>query len=257
MNLLKQQILDIRNTADTGMAIKNGFRVVILGKPNAGKSSILNALLNFDRAIVTDIKGTTRDTLEETYIFNGVKFIVVDTAGIRESADVVEKIGVDRSIDAVNSADIVLLILDGSRNLDDEDRKIIDLVKDKKVLAVINKSDLPQKLNPKELIFENVLCSSALNKRGINEIKQKLYDITIDKNIMQSSVIITNTRHINALDRALSSLDNVLESLKNNVSLELITVDIYNVWSVLGEITGETNNEEIINSIFMNFCVGK
>lgn len=257
MKLLKQQILDIRKTADTGMAIKNGFRVVILGKPNAGKSSILNALLNFDRAIVTDIKGTTRDTLEETYIFNGVKFIVVDTAGIRESADVVEKIGVDRSIDAVNSADIVLLILDGSRNIDDEDRKIIDLVKDKKVLAVINKSDLPQKLNPKELNFENVLCSSALNKRGINEIKQKLYDITIDKNIMQSSVIITNTRHINALDRALSSLDNVLESLKNNVSLELITVDIYNVWSVLGEITGETNNEEIINSIFMNFCVGK
>lgn len=257
MLALKQQISAIRKTADTGMAIKNGFRVVILGRPNVGKSSILNSLLNFNRAIVTDIQGTTRDTLEETYIFNGVKFILVDTAGIRESADAVEKIGVDRSIEAINGADIILLILDGSRTLSEEDKKIIDLIKDKKVLVVVNKSDLKQVLNIKQFDFSNILYTSAVNKTGIDEIKQKLYDMTIDQNIMQSNVIITNSRHINALDRALESLDNVLDSLEKNVSLELVTVDIYNVWSVLGEITGETNNEEIINSIFMNFCLGK
>ena len=257
MHKLEEQILDIRKTADTGMTIKNGCRVVILGKPNVGKSSIMNALLNYNRAIVTDIKGTTRDTLEETFTYNGVKFIIVDTAGIRESDDTVEKIGVDRSVEAINMADIVLLILDGSCELSEDDQKIINLIKDKKVLVVINKNDLGQKLDTSKLPFNNVITTSALLKNGINDVKQKLFDMMIDEKIMNSSVIITNTRHINALDRALESLKNVIESLNNHVSLELVAVDIYNVWSVLGEITGETNNEEIINSIFMNFCVGK
>ncbi len=257
MHKLEEQILDIRKTADTGMTIKNGCRVVILGKPNVGKSSIMNALLNYNRAIVTDIKGTTRDTLEETFTYNGVKFIIVDTAGIRESDDTVEKIGVDRSVEAINMADIVLLILDGSCELSEDDQKIINLIKDKKVLVVVNKNDLGQKLDTSKLPFNNVIKTSALLKNGINDVKQKLFDMMIDEKIMNSSVIITNTRHINALDRALESLKNVIESLNNHVSLELVAVDIYNVWSVLGEITGETNNEEIINSIFMNFCVGK
>ncbi len=257
MHKLEEQILDIRKTADTGMTIKNGCRVVILGKPNVGKSSIMNALLNYNRAIVTDIKGTTRDTLEETFTYNGVKFIIVDTAGIRESDDTVEKIGVDRSVEAINMADIVLLILDGSCELSEDDQKIINLIKDKKVLVVVNKNDLGQKLDTSKLPFNNVITTSALLKNGINDVKQKLFDMMIDEKIMNSSVIITNTRHINALDRALESLKNVIESLNNHVSLELVAVDIYNVWSVLGEITGETNNEEIINSIFMNFCVGK
>ncbi len=257
MHKLEGQILDIRKTADTGMTIKNGCRVVILGKPNVGKSSIMNALLNYNRAIVTDIKGTTRDTLEETFTYNGVKFIIVDTAGIRESDDTVEKIGVDRSVEAINMADIVLLILDGSCELSEDDQKIINLIKDKKVLVVVNKNDLGQKLDTSKLPFNNIIKTSALLKNGINDVKQKLFDMMIDEKIMNSSVIITNTRHINALDRALESLKNVIESLNNHVSLELVAVDIYNVWSVLGEITGETNNEEIINSIFMNFCVGK
>lgn len=257
MYTLQQQIYDIRKTADTGMTIKNGCRVVILGKPNVGKSSIMNSLLNYNRAIVTNIKGTTRDTLEETFTYNGVKFILVDTAGIRESEDTVEKIGVDRSVEAINMADIVLLILDGSETLSDDDKKIIELIKDKKVLVVVNKNDLGLKLDVKSLPFDNIIYTSALLKNGITDIKQKLFDMMIDNKIMNSSVIITNTRHINALDRALESLKNVIDSLHNNVSLELVAVDIYNVWSVLGEITGETNNEEIINSIFMNFCVGK
>lgn len=254
---IEEKLKSIRSTADTGMAIKNGCKVVILGKPNVGKSSLMNRLLNFDRAIVTDIKGTTRDVLEETFIFNGVKFVLVDTAGVRESNDMVESIGVKRSLDMINLADIVLLVFDGSNTLEKEDLELINLCKNKKVLALINKSDLQQKIDIKNIPFKNIMQISALNKVGIENLKQKLYDTVIDEKVMASNVIITNSRHINALDKAINSLSQVIESLNNNDALELVTVDINNVWLALGEITGETNNEEIINSIFMNFCVGK
>lgn len=255
-NILNK-LTNIRNTADTGMAIKNGCRLVILGKPNVGKSSLMNGLLNYDRAIVTNIKGTTRDVLEETYTYNGVKFVLVDTAGVRESDDTVERIGVEKSKEMIKTADLVLLLLDGSNKLEAEDREIFELVKDKKVLVVVNKTDLEKQLEITEIPFENVVLISAMLKQGITELKQKIYNMVIDENIMSSSVIITNSRHINALDRAIDSLKQVIDSLDNNAPLELVTVDINNVWLALGEITGETNNEEIINSIFMNFCVGK
>lgn len=253
---INDRLKAIRSTADTGMTIKNGCRIVILGKPNAGKSSLMNGLLNYDRAIVTDIKGTTRDVLEETYNYKGVKFILVDTAGVRESEDTVERIGVEKSKEMIKTADLVLLMIDSSVPLESEDKEIFNLVKGKRVLAVINKTDLESKIK-EEIPFENIVKISAMKKEGINELKQKIYDIVIDENIMSSNVILTNSRHINALDRALDSINQVIESLNNNDALELITVDINNVWLALGEITGETNNEEIINSIFMNFCVGK
>ena len=255
--VINDRLKVIRNTADTGMTIKNGCRIVILGKPNAGKSSLMNGLLNYDRAIVTDIKGTTRDVLEETYNYKGVKFILVDTAGVRESEDTVEKIGVERSKEMIKTADLVLLMIDSSVPLESEDKEIFELVKDKRVLAVINKTDLESKINESDIPFENIVKISAMKKQGIEELKQKIYDVVIDENIMSSNVILTNSRHINALDRALESVGQVIKSLNNNDALELITVDINNVWLALGEITGETNNEEIINSIFMNFCVGK
>ena len=254
---INDRLKAIRSTADTGMTIKNGCRIVILGKPNAGKSSLMNGLLNYDRAIVTDIKGTTRDVLEETYNYKGVKFVLVDTAGVRESDDTVEKIGVEKSKEMIKTADLVLLMIDSSVPLENEDKEIFELVKGKRVLAVINKTDLESKIKEEEIPFENIVKISAMKKEGINELKQKIYDIVIDENIMSSNVILTNSRHINALDRALDSINQVIESLNNNDALELITVDINNIWLALGEITGETNNEEIINSIFMNFCVGK
>jgi len=257
IDILMSKLISIRNTADTGMTIKNGCRLVILGKPNVGKSSLMNGLLNYDRAIVTDIKGTTRDVLEETYTYNGVKFILVDTAGVRESDDTVEKIGVEKSKEMIKTADLVLLLVDGSNKLDSDDKEIFELVKGKKVLVVINKTDLERRLEITEIPFENVSLISAMKKEGIKELKQKIYDLVIDENIMSSNVIITNSRHINALDRAIESLKQVQDSLDMEVPLELTTVDINNVWLALGEITGETNNEEIINSIFMNFCVGK
>jgi len=257
VDVILDKLNSIRKTAETGMTIKNGCRIVILGKPNVGKSSLMNGLLNYDRAIVTDIKGTTRDVLEETYTYNGVKFVLVDTAGVRESDDTVERIGVEKSKKMIKTADLVLLLLDGSNKLENEDKEIFDLVKDKKVLVVVNKTDLDKKLEITEIPFENVVLISAMLRKGIHELKQKIYDMVIDENIMSSNVIITNSRHINALDRAIESLNQVMVSLENNAPLELVTVDINNVWLALGEITGETNNEEIINSIFMNFCVGK
>lgn len=252
-----EKLTTIRNTADTGMTIKNGCRIVILGKPNAGKSSLMNGLLNYDRAIVTDIKGTTRDVLEETYTYKGVKFVLVDTAGVRESNDTVERIGVEKSKEMIKTADLVLLMIDSSVPLEEEDYQIFDMVKGKRVLTVINKTDLESKINEKAIPFENIVKISAMKKKGIDELKKTIYDIVIDENIMSSNVIITNSRHISALDRAIESAKQVIESLNNNDALELITVDINNIWISLGEITGETNNEEIINSIFMNFCVGK
>lgn len=257
IDVIINKLNSIRKTADTGMTIKNGCRIVILGKPNVGKSSLMNGLLNYDRAIVTNIKGTTRDVLEETYTYNGVKFVVVDTAGVRESDDTVEKIGVEKSKEMIKTADLVVLLLDGSNKLEEEDKKIFELIKNKKVLVVINKTDLERKLKITEIPYENVVLISAMLKQGINELKQRIYDMVIDENIMSSNVIITNSRHINALDRAIDSLNQVMVSLEENAPLELVTVDINNVWLALGEITGETNNEEIINSIFMNFCVGK
>lgn len=257
VDVVMNKLEAIRHTADTGMTIKNGCRLVILGKPNVGKSSLMNGLLNYDRAIVTDIKGTTRDVLEETYTYNGVKFVLVDTAGVRESDDTVEKIGVEKSKEMIKTADLVLLLVDGSNKLDEDDKEIFELVKGKKVLVVINKTDLERKLEVSEIPFENVSLISAMKKEGIKELKQRIYDLVIDENIMSSNVIITNSRHINALDRAIESLKQVQNSLEQEVPLELTTVDINNVWLALGEITGETNNEEIINSIFMNFCVGK
>lgn len=257
INVIYNRLNTIRNTADTGMTIKNGCRIVILGKPNAGKSSLMNGFLNYDRAIVTDIKGTTRDVIEETYTYKGVKFVLVDTAGVRDSNDAVEKIGVEKSKEMIKTADLVLLMIDSSVPLEKEDEEIFSLVKNKKVLAVINKTDLNSKINECEIPFDNIVKISAMKKQGINELKQKIYDIVIDENIMSSNVIITNSRHINALDKALESTKQVIKALQNNEVLELITVDINNIWLSLGEITGETNNEEIINSIFMNFCVGK
>ncbi len=254
---IKQKLGDLIATHNTGMQIKNGCRVVILGRPNVGKSSLMNALLNFDRAIVTDIQGTTRDTLEETYVYNGVKFVLTDTAGVRDSKDIVEKIGIEKAKNSIKSADLVLLVLDGSEKLTKDDVEIIDLVKNKKVLVIVNKIDLSDNIDIDKYNFSNVLRVSATNKTNIDKVKQKIYDMIIDENILSSNVVITSTRHYSILRKAYKVCDEILSGILSGNSVELISIDLNNLWLTLGEITGETNNEEIINSIFKNFCVGK
>ncbi len=251
------QITTLIDTHSTGMQIKNGCRVVILGRPNVGKSSLMNALLNYDRAIVTDIQGTTRDTLEETYVYNGVKFVLTDTAGVRESDDKVEKIGIEKAKSSIKSADLILLVLDGSQKLSSEDEEIIKLVKNKKVLVVVNKIDLSDNIVLDNYKFTDVLRVSATNKTNIDNVKKTIYDKIVDENIINSNVVITSTRHYSILCRAQKICKDILSGIDNGNSVELISIDLNNLWLTLGEITGETNNEEIINSIFKNFCVGK
>lgn len=253
----KQKIENLIKTSDTGMLIKNGSKVLILGKPNVGKSSLLNAILNYDRAIVTSIKGTTRDILEESYVYNGVKFVLTDTAGVHESSDVVEKIGIDRAKQAVNYADVILVVLDSSAPLEAEDKQILELVKNKRTILVLNKSDMQNKLDLTGYNFDYKFNVSALNKTGIEELKQSIYDIVIDTNIISSNLLITSKRHLEALKRAVNCINDALNSLKVGNTLDVVSIDIKNVWFALGEITGNNNNESIITEIFSSFCVGK
>ncbi len=258
INDVKDRLQTLINSSKTGMQIKQGCRVLILGKPNVGKSSIMNALLNYDRAIVTNIHGTTRDVLEETYVYNGVKFILTDTAGVRQATDEVEKIGIEKAKNAVKFADIILAVFDNSEKLDELDFDIINLITDKNYFVIVNKSDLESKINlPKNIDKNKIINVCALKKQGVEQLKQRIYDAVIDNNIMQSNVIITNARHVDILHRAILSANSVVDSINQNNQLELVSIDLKNLWLTLGEITGESNNEEIINSIFMNFCVGK
>ncbi len=258
MEEVKSSLIRLINSSKTGMKIKQGYRVLILGKPNVGKSSIMNALLNYERAIVTDVRGTTRDLLEETYVYNGVKFVLTDTAGLRDADDEVEKIGIQRAKQALNYADLVLVVLDNSNELEKQDVDILNSIYDKNYIVIVNKSDLNDKLClPEKINKNNVLYISALKKQGIDEIKEAIFNKLIDCKILNSNVVITNARHLDILNRSLVAVENVINSICNENQLELVSIDLKNLWEILGEITGESNNEEIINSIFANFCVGK
>lgn len=257
LNEIISSLNNILKTSNTGQIIKNGSKILILGKPNVGKSSLLNAILNFDRAIVTSIKGTTRDILEETYTYKGVKFILTDTAGVHESDDEVEKIGIEKARQAVNYADVILLVLDSTSELTFEDKEILNLVNNKNTIIVKNKSDLATKLDLSEYNFKHVCEVSALKKQGVEELKQVIYDLVIDENIVNSNLMLTNLRHIEAIKKAISYANDCINGLNNGITLDVVSIDLKNLWLALGEVTGNNNNEEIINEIFSGFCVGK
>ncbi len=231
-----------------GSKIKKGISVAIIGKPNTGKSSLLNALLDYEKAIVSSIEGTTRDVVEGTLEINGVKFDFYDTAGIRETADNIEKLGIERSEKILKTADIVLLVLDGSKEISSEDRKIIESAKDKELITVYNKSDLNA--------LDGVFNISAKTGEGINKLKEEIYSKAFKNGIDLNGEYITEERHFLSLKNAKQSL---IEALNNigKVPLDLVAEDVKNVWSYLGEITGKTASEEIIDEIFKKFCVGK
>lgn len=255
---IREELNKLLETSNTGLLIKNGTRVVIVGKPNVGKSSLMNAMLQYERAIVTDIKGTTRDVIEETYTHNGVKFILTDTAGVRDSEDVVEKIGIEKAVKAIDNADIVLFVLDGSNTIENEDLELLTKVIDKKHLVLVNKSDLKQNIILPDIIDQSkVLHISANSKDGVNLLKDTIYNMVINSNAMESKVMITNERHLEAIRTAINYTNDVLDGIKSGNTLDLISIDLNNVWYALGEITGDTNNETIINKIFRDFCVGK
>lgn len=250
----KQNIKNLLATAYTGKIVKNGINVLILGKPNAGKSSLLNSLLGYNRAIVTDIAGTTRDTLEDTYIYKNLSFNVTDTAGIRIADNIVEQIGIEKAQECVKSADIILVVLDGSRPIEDEDQKILSLVKNKIVLYVINKIDLPKKMTS---VFDHMIEVSALKQENVEKLKDDIYTLVVNQNMLSQDLLITNVRHEDALKRAKQSLENAIASIQSGCTLDLVATDVKSAWLALGEITGINSNEEIISTIFSKFCLGK
>ena len=250
---LTEEIRQVLSTCKTGNIIKNGINILIVGKPNVGKSSLLNSLLQRERAIVTDVAGTTRDSLEETFMLGDFKINLIDTAGIHTTDDKVEKIGVEKAKSYIGSADIILFILDMSREYSREDEEIFDEIKNKNFIVVKAKSDLEDKLNKK---FDNEVEISNLTQSGIEELKNKIIDACRLSNIPSDSVIITNERHKNALERTLKSLENVLAELQDE-TLDLISIDIKEAYDSIGEITGNTTSENIIDSIFDKFCLGK
>lgn len=232
--------------------IKNGINVALVGAPNVGKSSTLNALLGENRAIVTEIEGTTRDTLTESLIYKGIKINLIDTAGIRDSDDKVEKLGIEKSKTSIDKADVILFLLDGSKKMNVQDRQIKNLLKNKdNVITIINKNDLPRKL---ESQTDEILIS-ALNEANINEIKEKIFTLVKAEKIDYSHTLVTSTRQQEIIENGMQLCNQILDN--KNESMDIIAMLIKKLWNSLGKITGQCENENIIDLIFTKFCLGK
>ena len=249
-------------TSSTGKMIREGIKIAIVGKPNVGKSSLMNGLLKETRAIVTDIPGTTRDTIEEVLSIRNIPVYLVDTAGIRETADKVEKMGIEKSKEAFNQADFILFLLDGSRPLEEEDLQIMELLKERKSLVLINKRDLGEAISIEEIAEKlpasQVIEASLLNGQGITEIEDAVEDLVYGGEIVQKeSMMVNNVRHIELLQQAVNSLTDALHMSEMREALDFIEVDVKNAYERLGEIIGETVSDDIINEVFARFCLGK
>lgn len=244
-----------------GKLVKEGIKTVIVGKPNAGKSSLLNTLLGEERAIVTDIAGTTRDILEETILLHGISLRIIDTAGIRETQDVVEKIGVEKAIDSAKDADLVLFVVDSSVPLDENDREIMELLKDKKTIVLLNKADLEQAVDEDDLkntAGHPVISVSAKEEQGIDLLEDKIKELFFQGGLeFNDEIYITNVRHKAALEEARKSLEMVENSIEMQMPEDFFSIDLMNAYEALGRIIGESAGEDLVNEIFSKFCTGK
>ncbi len=248
-------------SSDNGRILKEGINTVIVGKPNAGKSSLLNILVGADRAIVTDIAGTTRDVLEEQINLDGITLNLVDTAGIRDTDDLVEKIGVDRAKQYADSADLIIYVIDSSTELDSNDFEIIDILKDKNAIVLLNKSDLSTITTEdivRKYLDKPVINISAKDRTGIDELESKISEMFLHGQVsFNDEVYITNIRHKNSLNEALNSLKLVLESIKNDMPEDFYSIDLMNAYEELGLIIGEAVEDDLMQEIFSKFCMGK
>ena len=256
----EESIENIISTFHIGKIFKEGVKTAIIGKPNVGKSSLLNILSGSDRAIVTEIPGTTRDLIEETVSIRGIPLILVDTAGIRQhTSDAVEKIGVERAMNAANYADLVLFVADASRPLTADDEKIAECLVSKTVILVLNKSDLPGKITDIEDLGVNApsVKISALKNTGIEELKTAIYGVCVSEDINLGGFLLTNIRHKTLLENVLKSLSSARAAALKGMSEEFIALDLRAALDYLGKITGEVTTEDILGVIFSRFCVGK
>ena len=246
------KISNLLKTEQQGKIIKNGVNIAIVGKTNVGKSSLLNALLGTEQAIVTDIEGTTRDVVIGSIEYKGIKFNFLDTAGIRQTNDKVENIGIEKAKQVLKESDIVLLVIDGSKELDNQDKENLELTKDKKRIIVVNKIDIKKFIKLQEETVE----ISAKNNINIEKLKEKIYDKAIDGCDVNNTLVLTNARHLEVLKRAIREIKSIKETIFEN-SLDLVALDTRQLYEKLGEITGETIDEKVIDRIFSKFCLGK
>lgn len=257
------QVQKLIDSADNGRMMKEGIETVILGKPNAGKSSLLNTLLGESRAIVTDIAGTTRDVLEETITLNGITLNIFDTAGIRKAEDIVEKIGVEKAKEKAQNADLIIYVVDSSTDTDENDREIIRVLEDKKVIVLLNKADLDQKTTEEKIRTLTgkeypVIRISAKEHTGIDLLEQKIKEMFYHGEIsFNDEIYITNARQKVALSEASESLKKVMESIEARMPEDFYSIDLMSAYEALGEITGEAVGEDLVNEIFGRFCMGK
>ena len=262
LNNVEKELLKLENSFDNGKLIKEGIKTAIIGKPNAGKSSLLNAILDEDRAIVTNIEGTTRDTIEEFVNINGIPLNLIDTAGIRNTTNEVEQIGVKKSKKIAQDADLIIAIFDATKDLSKEDMEILDIIKDKKIIIVLNKIDLPCKIDENneylKSITNNIVKISALNNIGIEEIYNKITKMfNLNEINLDNEIVITNLRHKNLIHKAMENVEKAKQSLNENMPSDIVAIFIKDILESLGEITGEEVTENIINEIFSRFCLGK
>ena len=259
---VKAKVDSLLATADTGRILREGFNIAIIGKPNVGKSSLMNTLLRETRAIVTEIPGTTRDTIEEALTIRNIPVKLTDTAGIRHTDDVIEKIGIEKSKESFNKADLVIFMVDNSRPLDDEDREIIEYIGDRKVLAVINKTDLENRLDISEIkrkLPNGIFIETSMAREdGISRIEDEIENLVYGGKVKQNdSMMVTNVRHKALLEEASSALRDAASMAGAGEALEFLEIDVNRAYEALGEIIGEAVNEDIINEVFARFCLGK
>ena len=261
VNDMQEELNRAISTFDSGRVLSEGIRTVILGKPNAGKSSLMNVLVGEERAIVTDIAGTTRDTLEENIRLHGISLNIVDTAGIRETEDVVEKIGVDKARANADDADLLIYVVDGSCSLDENDYQIMNLIEGRKSIVLLNKTDLEMVLTPEEIkekTGKEVVAVSAKEQRGIDLLEEKIKELFLSGEIdFNDEVMITNVRHKTAMSEALKSLSLVKQSIEDQMPEDFYSIDLMNAYEQLGTIIGESLEDDLVNEIFNKFCMGK
>lgn len=261
LETVKEYIPKMKNIihlSQENLNLKNGIKTVIIGRPNVGKSSLLNALLQEDKAIVTAIEGTTRDIVEGEINIAGIDLNLIDTAGIRDTEDEIEKIGVEKSIELIDQAELVIAVFDSSQSLTDNDKEILDRLKNKDVIIVLNKNDLESVLKKSDFNFRNVVSCNTTTIEGLNELKDKIksmyYNAELDE---ENTLLFSNVRQISLAKEALQSLESAKHGLDVALPIDLVSIDLQNAYEALGQITGESYDDELLDTLFANFCVGK
>ena len=255
---IKEKLTKLLNESENGKLIKDGINTLILGRPNVGKSSILNKLIEEEKAIVTSVAGTTRDIVEGQIRVNGILLNIIDTAGVRETEDIVEKIGVEKSLSLINDADLVILVFNNNEKLTDEDKKLLEYTKEKKRIIVINKIDLENNLDISNLKNERIVKVSALKDSGIENLKNEINDMfNLEEINLGDFTYLSNSRQISLVKKAVEISKNLEDALNNDVPIDLLEIDIKEICEILGEIIGESYDDKLIDTLFSNFCLGK